>query len=343
MTNRKYLVLEILAIFGVVVFSLVNFYLYKNGYFEEEKVTLKYQENNDIDYKVYLKKNDFFDTPYLEKDKTYITSLIDHINVDYDYNVAFDHAINGEYRYRVIVTVESKKSNNDKELWSKDYNITDEVKKELKNATEYSIKENVDIDYNKFNELLTSFKKTLNLSSSEGILKIFLNVDSDIEGNKIKTPINSKLLLQIPLTELTVEATANTSVNNDVKELSRIVNSDKVKTTRLLGVIYLLGTLCCIILFFVMNKKRKDLNRYDNMIKKIISTYDSIIVNIKKLPDIEGYKQIYVDTFEELLDAHGEVRMPINYYKDDKRSYFILLNDSTAWVYVMSKRKIERM
>ena len=343
MTNRKYLVLEILAIFGVVVFSLVNFYLYKNGYFEEEKVTLKYQENNDIDYKVYLKKNDFFDTPYLEKDKTYITSLIDHINVDYDYNVAFDHAINGEYRYRVIVTVESKKSNNDKELWSKDYNITDEVKKELKNATEYSIKENVDIDYNKFNELLTSFKKTLNLSSSEGILKIFLNVDSDIEGNKIKTPINSKLLLQIPLTELTVEATANTSVNNDVKELSRIVNSDKVKTTRLLGVIYLLGTLCCIILFFVMNKKRKDLNRYDNMIKKIISTYDSIIVNIKKLPDIEGYKQIYVDTFEELLDAHGEVRMPINYYKDDKRSYFILLNDSTAWVYVMSKRKIQRM
>ena len=342
MTSRKYLIIQILAIFGVVIFSLVDFYLYKNGYFEEERVTLKYQENNDIDYKVYLKKNDFFETEYLEKGGTYITSLIDHINVDFDYNIAFDHVVSGNYLYYVSVTVDSKKNNNDAKYWSKDYRLTDEVKKDLKMATEFSIKENIDIDYKKYNELLAAFKKEMALNSSEGVLNIYLNVDSEIEGNKIKTPIKSKLLLKMPLTELTVEATAVTDAPDNVKEVNKIVNSDKVKSMRTLGIVYIVGVIACIILFFIMNKKRKDVNKYDNMIKKILNTYDSIIVNIKKIPNIDGYKEIYVDTFEELLDAHSEVRMPINYYKDVGKSYFILLNDTTAWIYVASKRKIER-
>ena len=63
---------------------------------------------------------------------------------------------------------------------------------------------------------------------------------------------------------------------------------------------------------------------------------------IKKLPDLTDYKIIDVLTFNELLDAHSEVRMPINYFRDDIRSYFILLSDNTAWRYVMKRYKMER-
>ena len=297
-----------------------------------------------MDYKVYLKKNDFFDTPYLEKDMTYITSLIDYINLDFDYNVAYDYIVNGEYRYYLYAVIESKQNNKENKLWHEEYKLMDEVKKELKNATEYNIKENIDIDYNKYNDRLISFKKTLNLNSAEGLLKIYLKLTGDIEGKQIKIPIeNNILLLKMPLSELTINATVESNSDSNVKEISKVVNSERLKTNKILGVIYLIGTISCIILFFVMSKKRRDLNKYENMLKKILNTYDSIIVNVKKIPDVRGYKTIYVDTFEELLDAHGEVRMPINYYKDTGKSYFILLNDSTAWIYVMSKRKIERM
>ena len=38
-----------------------------------------------IDYKVYLDENDFYDTPYLKKDMAYVASLIDHIYIHYHY------------------------------------------------------------------------------------------------------------------------------------------------------------------------------------------------------------------------------------------------------------------
>ena len=343
MTSKKYLIIQVLSVFGMVLFSLMDIYLYKNGYFEYEKATLMYkEEKKEIDYKVYYKKNDFFETEYLEKDKTYITSLIDHINVDFDYEIGFDHLIKGEYRYYVSAIIESKKTNAEKELFKKEYKLTDEVKKEIERATEYSIHENVNIDYNKYNNLLTSFKKTYSLSGTEGTLKIYLNIDSTIEGNKIKKRISSKLLLQMPLTEMTVEATFSRDNNADAQTLSEIINTESVKKYKTLGIIYIIGTVCSLLLFLFASKKKKDLNRYENLLKKTINTYDSIIVNIKKIPDLTGYREIYVDTFEELLDAHGEVRMPINYYKDIGKSYFILLSDKTAWIYVMSKKKIER-
>ena len=77
MKISKYAVIQALCLLGIVFFSLIDIYLYTNGYFDEKKVTLKYQENNDINYKVYLKENDFFDSEYLEKGRTYITSLIE--------------------------------------------------------------------------------------------------------------------------------------------------------------------------------------------------------------------------------------------------------------------------
>ena len=121
MTSKKYFHLQLLCAFAIVLFSLFGFYMYKSGFFEEKKQTLKYQENNDIDYNVYLKKNDFFETDHLEKNKTYITSLIDHINVDYKYNIQFDYPVEGEYKYYIYAVVESKKSNSEDKYWSKEY------------------------------------------------------------------------------------------------------------------------------------------------------------------------------------------------------------------------------
>lgn len=343
MTIKKYTIIQVFFIICIALFSLFELFMYKKGYFEEKKAYLKYQENNEIDYKVYLKKNDFFETEYLEKGKTYITSLIDHINADFSYNIQFDNPVSGSYKYYVTATVESGKSNSDAKYWSKDYKLTDEGSMNIKELKEYYIHENVDIDYNKFNNILMSFKKTLGLSSASGTLKVYLNVVSDVVGNEIPAVIENKLLLSLPLSEMTIEASINSDAPNNVKEVSRVVNSEKLKLYRTLGIVYAVSIGFFVILLIHVTKSKKNLNRYENELKKILNTYDSIIVNVNKLPDMTGYKIIDVSSFEELLDAHGEVRMPINFFKDVRRSYFVLLNDNTAWKYVMSKSKIERM
>ena len=92
------------------------------------------------------------------------------------------------------------------------------------------------------------------------------------------------------------------------------------------------------IIIIIIRKKNYEKNyEYELKLKKILTTYDSIIVNIKILPDIRKYNVINVESFEELIDAHSEVRMPINYYHTNKTAVFLLFNEATVWRYTVKK------
>ena len=58
-----------------VVFAFNSFDLSKDDY-------INYTEKSNIDYKVYLKENDFYEDEYLPKDMIYVASLIDNIKID---------------------------------------------------------------------------------------------------------------------------------------------------------------------------------------------------------------------------------------------------------------------
>ena len=40
---------------------------------------------------------------------------------------------------------------------------------------------------------------------------------------------------------------------------------------------------------------------------------------------------------DELIDAHSEIRMPINYYENERTGvcYFTLISDTNAWQYIL--------
>lgn len=60
---------------------------------------MHYEENSNLDYKVYLKENEFYDTPYLEKDKKYISALIKYIDSSFYYTFKSEKALNLNYNY----------------------------------------------------------------------------------------------------------------------------------------------------------------------------------------------------------------------------------------------------
>ena len=91
----------VFVIFGFFAFS-VYLYLEKNkGFF------VTYKEDSDIDYKVYLKQNDFFEENYLDDNNRYIASLIDYINATFKYNILMeDKDVDFKYNYRIESNVE---------------------------------------------------------------------------------------------------------------------------------------------------------------------------------------------------------------------------------------------
>ena len=337
--RRQFLIFVFLLIFLVI--GIGSLYV---GLNTKKTISLKYQENNDIDYKVFLKDNDFFEQNYIEKGKTYITSLIDYIQINYNYNIDFSDEVDAEYKYKVMAKIESNKSDTTGNYWTKEIDITKELTEKVSDKPNYSINQQVNIDYNQYNELLNEFKKSVGLTNSTGLLSVYLIIDSNVSTKEIKTPIKSNLVLKLPLSELAIEASIDSDVSNNIKVIKKSVKEDGL----FYNILVALGLFCIVLaiflVFVLIRSKRlyKKNYKYDLELDKILSTYDSIIVNIKDLPNIDDYDVIKVESFEELIDAHSEIRKPINYYRTRDYSIFLLMNDNIVWEYILRRKRRKR-
>ena len=338
-TKNKINYTKVLLVILFMLVIVLNVVMYRKGFYKANVESIMYKEDNSINYKVYLKKNNFFDVPYLEEDKTYITSLIDYIKVNYNYNIQFNKVVSGNYKYYILATVEANKPNNDVgNYWTKNYKLSDEKKIKIDKSTEYSINQEIKIDYNKYNKALNEFKSTLGIAST-GILKVRLVVESDLDSNGLDVPVTSNLILKMPLSEKTIEASIDLDAKNNVKEITKVVETKEEKRSKLLvlGISFIVELVILAVLT-IINRRNRRANMFENTVNKYLNTYDSIIVNIDKFPTLSDYNVIEVSSFEELLDAHSEVRMPINFYKYNKRTcYFILMSDKTIWKYTIKK------
>lgn len=347
--DAKYIIRYLVYTFLVCIFVIIGAFYYKKSIGKTVVTSVNYSESSDIDYKVFLKKNNFFEEKFLEKkdledeNKTLITQLIDYIKINYIYSIEYDKPISGKYSYYLKAKIEANKANAESgNYWSKEYILTDKKTIDFNNSYNYSIVESIDIDYDKYNDLLNEFKKSFNLSI-DGALKIVLVIENEGKSSEFTKPftINANPELNIPLTKAAMEIKIDTNDTNKTNNIvEKFVSDDKIFVKYQIGMIVsLILAIIFIILMILSIKAQRNANRYYVKLKKILSTYDSIIVNVSSLPDMDKFNVINVRTFEELLDAHSEVRMPINYYKSKNKATFILVNDTILWIYILRNDK----
>ena len=319
---------------------IIGIILLVMGFNDKVINNLSYEENNSINYNVYLKKNNFFDTPYLTEDRTYIASLIDYLDINYNYNVKYSRPLTGNYKYRFVALVRANKKDSDDYYWEKEYNLTEEKNAEIKNNVNVSISDNVKVSYGKYNDILNKFKKEYGVTT-DGELRIIMKVSNTSKFDKVDEPVNidSEMSLSIPLLEQSLEVSVNKNTGTD-----KNIISFEEKSTRFAYLIFkITGTILLIIslLGFIDVTKAsnwfKRNNLYELELDKILKSYDSIIANVSNKPDIHDLKVIRINKFDELLDVYNEVRMPINYYQDkiNKESTFVIINESIAWIFVL--------
>ena len=69
--------------------------------------------------------------------------------------------------------------------------------------------------------------------------------------------------------------------------------------------------------------------------RRILKTYNSIIVEVEDIPNIAGKNIIKVKSIEDLVDAQLELREPIYYKNDNDSCFFMLLHYNEACVYIL--------
>ena len=327
-----YILVLCLGCFSVLVFI--------RGLRFEKEYEFKYSETNNVDYKVYLKENDYYEEEFLGKGGKYIASLIDKINIEFGYKLMSDDMISGNYDYHVTATIEAKEKGKEIIIWSKDETIFEGELTEYKETNLYEINTNVDINYNKFNAIMSEFRNAYGVSL-DGELVVSLHVDNNIvhklENNNIETKALSTV--RIPLIEKMLE------IELDYEDSK--INSNIVKYKDKPWLHYLLIG-CGLILFgyylylsFRILKLIFDIynsqNKYQKLLKKIFSNYDQIIVKVNQFPKFGKKSVMDVSSFDDLLDAQSELREPILYNETiiNQNSVFMVIKDDKVFRYIV--------
>ena len=137
----------IIGILGLAIFSLLTtVFLFK--YFQKTEYNkIYYSEQSDLDYKVYLKPNSYFEASYLGKDNQYIASIIDYIAFNFNYSFKSTKNSNYTYKYSIDAIVNAnEKGFPDKVLYTKKTRILDEVTGSVTNNNTFYINQTTNID-----------------------------------------------------------------------------------------------------------------------------------------------------------------------------------------------------
>ncbi len=340
----------------VITVLLVVSILFIVGYFKDSRGYLvSYNENSDVDYKVHLKENEFFNNEFLDSNNRYIASLIDYISANFKYEISLDdNDVDFDYSYRIEAEVNVKESTGSKPLFNKKYDILRKDNLSSNGKSNVTINENIKIDYNEYNDLIRRFVNVYGLTDTDSTL--VMNMYIDVNGNceKFEKDSNNSTIISlvVPLTTKTVGIDIKNNIieNSDkvmlCKEDKGIINAELV-----LGLIALAGVIYLVIrmIVFIQNSRtaktvyvvelKKILNNYHSYIQKVnnkvsISPYGTLVVD-----NIDIYKncQIFMlDSFTDMLEIRDSLNTPIlmSSNEDDTETYFIILDALNKAIYI---------
>ena len=326
-TKRKK---SILTYIGMIIlfigFSCLFLYTY-NALNKTKYVN--YRENSDVDYKIYLKDNTFYDQDFLEKDNQYISDLIDYITATFTYRLTLEKPVSSyKYNYRVEANVAVKDKTTFKNLYTYDETLITKVEKTT-DETEMIINEKVNINYNKYNDLIKDFIRTYDIDNVTSTLTVNLYVDILNNCNdKTSTGNESVTSIIIPLTNKTMGMDITNSIIDN--ENNSILCSEPSKAN-ILFLLCAIISMCIAIILIVrtiifMERTKTAKSIYESELKKILSNYNAYIQRVNGTFDISGYKSLRIDSFNDMLEIRDTINQPILMIENAKKTgvYFII-------------------
>ena len=311
---------------------------------------LTYSEKSNLDYKVYLKKNNYFKEKYLPKNRQYIASVIDYIDIFFDYSFASSKPIEAKYKYKIVAKIGAQykvDTNSSKQVWENEYVLLEDQELEIKEKSSFSIKENVKIEYDKYNQIINNFKKDYMLSVTAD-LKVSLLIEVDgkyVPADKV-FDIDADINLNIPLSEQTINITMDyKNINNSqilsTQKLSRFSNIPFFILGLITSVVSTI-TIGIVIKRILLEDKKQ--TKYIKTLKKILHDYGDIIVEVKSPPELPKDKSSEVMNFSELVNAQLEVRSPIIFSEraTNEISQFILFDKEYAYYYLLKSEELDK-
>ena len=342
MLNRKFKIF-LLTLVTVLFITMGSFMIYKYYYLSSDHY-VRYTEDSDLDYKVYYKDNNFFENKYVEKNNKYIASLIKYINAKFDYDITFlENDINYDYTYKIIANLSVLDSEDKEKLYTHDDVLFES--NTLRGTSMTSISKSVDIDYNKYNSLISKFVSTYDLKDVDSNLKVSMYIDMKSTGNQTIEDLNKKsvISLNIPLTKKTIGIDLSSDLTKSNNRKLLIKSNTDYTYLLIIGAFELLFALILIVLSVSYARNTRSVKSiYDREIKKILSSYSGYIQKINSKYKIGTSQVIKVDAFSDMLEIRDTLKTPILMLENERKDgTFFIIPAANGIIYTYALRVVD--
>ena len=133
------LVLAFIVFFGLGIIFLIN----SLNFYEQKSI--EYSEKSNLNYKVYLKENEFYEEPYLGEDMIYVASLIDNINAEFNYNFISSEKLDLDFKYKIVGKLTIGDAKNENTYFKKEYLLKEQKHASINNDIAITINEKINI------------------------------------------------------------------------------------------------------------------------------------------------------------------------------------------------------
>ena len=337
--KRNTIIVYTIAIVILIAITFTSFTMYYN---KNRKSIIAYKEDSNIDYKVYLKDNDFFKFPYLESNNQYIASLIDYINTDFNYNLSLkEKDVEFDYSYKIIAEVNVEEKDTKKSLYKFNEILLEQNNLKSNGKSIVSINESIKVDYNRYNDIIKNFVSSYSLDNAESTLtvKMYVKVIGSCDEFENDSNNESTISIDIPLTTKTM----NIEISDNLVESSDNIMICKKSGRYTVLMLILSITLLALTLFIVYDlikyivSHRTANDLYNKELKKILSNYHSYIQKINGEFNLRGYQPLKVDTFIDMLEIRDAIRQPILMVENKaKTGVYFIIPSNTKILYIYS-------
>lgn len=337
--NRKrWMSVLTVAFLVVLVAALALSYLYYNT---GKSFYISYTEQGDVDYRVYLNENAYFEEEYIGSDQVYVASLIDRVWADFCYELVMEEPVNYRYSYRVDAVLEVAHSRTDKVIYAPVYPLVEEKTVDAPGAERtLKIREAVEVDYATYNKMAEEFVTPLGLKDVESrlVLEMTIDVISTCDSFEAENTRNSYVVsLHVPLSTQLVDVEMTSTVPQAESKILACTNNSAraglgVATMVVSGISALL---LASLVIYALATRNTDIN-YEIKVSRLVAKYKSYIQQVTNVFDETGYQVLLIKTFAELLEIRDTIDSPIlmNENEDKTCTRFIIpTNSKMLYVY----------
>ena len=326
--------------FQTIVIVLVTLALAFGGYlyYGLNKATfVPYTQKGNVIYKAYLADNAFYEQEYLNGSHAYVASLVEKMTADFEYDLKIDAAdVKFKYSYKIDAQVEVRDTETQMAIFNPVFELVP-AKTMTGSGSTVSVKDAVELDYNKYNKLAKDFIASYSLDDTQSLLIVRMYVDVLGESQEFAADNKDSYTVElfVPLNKKTVTPYVVTPVSEQEQKVLTVNNNDTIVLKYIVLGVFALDLILVLILALYTRLTRDKHIDYSRKVKRILSSYTSYIQRVNNPVVLSNYQVLNVDTFGEMLEIRDTLQMPILMFENNDRTctQFFIVNDRILYLF----------